>query len=320
MKRPPVPPPDNPGDVLARIAERLPSLTASEARIAGYVAEHPHQALLLSAVQLGELVGASDMSVLRAARSLGYGGWPELRRALGSQISLTTHPASRLSTRLKVTRRESEESLLDIVFEEARERLAISRSYLEADAFARAVRMVSAASTVHVFGVGVSSVSAEYLTTKLLRRGIVARKAPGMGFAFADSLLGLREGDLFIAFAPGRPFSELDVAFAEAGRLGVSTLLFTDKYRDDYVDRVSCVLRTASSAGGLTGENFPAMVAVDALILALGHVDPQTAMDTSRRLNRIRRALRKNPPRRRLAPPDGAPAPGTDQEDDDREG
>ncbi len=286
---------DNPGDVLARISERLPLLTAGETRIAQYIAEQPQQALLMSAVQIGETLGASDMTVLRTARSLGYNGWPELRRALGSQLALTVHPAKRLSTRLTVTKRESHASLLDIVFEEARERLATSRTYLEAEEFSRAVRMVSAASTVHAFGVGVSSVSAEYLTVKLLREGVLARHAPGMGFAFADSLLGLRAGDLLVAFAPGRQFTELDVAFADAKRLGVSTLLFTDKYRDAYVDRVDCVIRTASSAGGLTGENFPAMIAIDALVLALGHVDPEGALATSRRLNKLRRALQRRP-------------------------
>lgn len=303
---------DNPGDVLARIQERMPLLTAGETRIAQYIAEQPEQALLMSAVRIGETLGASDMTVLRTARSLGYTGWPELRRALGSQLALTVHPANRLSTRLTVTKRESHASLLDIVFEEARERLATSRAYLETEEFSRAVRMVSVASTVHAFGVGVSSVSAEYLTVKLLREGILARHARGMGFAFADSLLSLREGDLLVAFAPGREFSELDVAFAEAKRLGASTVLFTDKYRDAYVDRVDCVIRTASSAGGLTGENFPAMIAVDALILALGHVDPESALATSRRLNRLRRALRRRPGRPKVSSQD--PAEGDEPE------
>ena len=286
---------DNPGDVLTRIDERLAGLTAAETKVAQYIAAQPEQALLMSAVQLGEVLGASDMTVVRTARSLGYTGWPELRRALGSQLALTVSPAKRLSTRLTVTKRESHGSLLDIVFEEARERLATSRNYVDTEEFSRAVRLVSAAVTVHAFGVGVSAVSAEYLAVKLLRRGISARKAQGMGFAFADSLLGLRAGDLLVAFAPGSEFSELDVAFLEARRLGVSTLLFTDKYRDTYVDRVDCVIRTASSAGGLTGENLPAMVAIDALVLAVGHVDPDTALATSRRLNKIRRALRRQP-------------------------
>lgn len=286
---------DNPGDVLARIAERIASLTTGESRIAQFIVDQPEQALMMSAVQIGETVGASDMTVLRTARALGYNGWPELRRALGSQLALTVHPAKRLSTKLTVTKRESHSSLLDIVFEEARERLATSRGYLDADEFSKAVRLVSAASTVHVFGVGISNVSAEYLTTRLLREGVLARHAPGMGFAFADSLLALRAGDLLVAFAPGRVFTELDVAFAEAKRRGVSILLFTDKYRDTYVDRVDCVIRTASSPGGLTGENFPTMVAVDALALALGHVDPEAALTTSRRLTKLRRALQRRP-------------------------
>ncbi len=118
---------DNPGDVLTRIGERLPTLTAAESKVAQYISEQPEQALLMSAVQLGEVLGASDMTVVRTARSLGFTGWPELRRALGSQLALTVHPAKRLSTRLTVTKRESHSSLLDIVFEEARKRGSASR-------------------------------------------------------------------------------------------------------------------------------------------------------------------------------------------------
>lgn len=285
------------GDVLTRIADRLGSLSASEAKVARYVAENPEQALLMSAVQVGDTLGASDMTVVRAARSLGYDGWPDLRRALGAQRALTVHPARRLSTRLTSTRRESPATLLDIVFEEACERITMSRTYIDADAFAHAVRWVSSAGVVHTYGVGASSVSAEYLALKLQREGIRARHAKGMGFAFADAMLALREGDVLVLFAPGREFTEVAVVIEEARRLGLATILFTDKYRDAYVDRVDCVLRTASSAAGLTGENLPTLVAVDALVLAVGHVDPDKALATSRRLNSLRRALQRRPGR-----------------------
>ncbi|GII91372.1 transcriptional regulator [Sinosporangium siamense] len=51
-------------------------------RIAHYLAEHLHEAVFLSSVELAERAGVSQPSVTRFAAALGFAGYPELRNAL----------------------------------------------------------------------------------------------------------------------------------------------------------------------------------------------------------------------------------------------
>ncbi len=284
------------GSVMDRLARRLPSLTASEGRVARYIEAQPEQALLLSAARLAEHALTSDATVVRTARALGYSGWPDMRRALGAQLTLQTHPEARLATRLKVAANESTAGLIDTVFEEARERLALSRDDIDPSQFERASAALLEARSVFVFGVGVSAFCAGYFTAKLVRQGLRAGHMTGMGFQMADNLLRIDEGDALVLFAPGRTFRELDLAFAEAARVGARTVLFTGRHRHDYDERADAVIRVAGSAGGLTGETLSALVAADALLLALARHRPEGSRVSSKRLNRLRRELRRAQP------------------------
>ncbi|MFF8816919.1 MULTISPECIES: MurR/RpiR family transcriptional regulator [Leucobacter] len=281
------------GSARARIDAAASELSASETRVARFILEHAEQALLLSAAQVAELTGTSDTTVVRASRSLGFTGWTDLRRAIGAEITQITHPAARLSTRLNVTKRGSTRSLIATVFEEARERLEISQDDIVDTEFERAVEALRDASMIHTFGVGASAACASYLSTKLARIGLRARQASGMGFTFADDLMLLRTGDALVLFAPGRPFTELDLALAEARRLGVCSVLFTGRHRHEYDSRADIVIRCAGSAGGLTGETLSALVAADALTLAISQQTAAASKTASQHLNGLRRELRR---------------------------
>lgn len=292
---------DEPADVLGRFDERMPQLSAAEARIAQAILENTQQAVLLSSAQLAALAGTSDTTVVRMSRSLGFSGWAELKRALGSQLAQSTHPSQRLATRLGVTRDATPSEFVQTIFAEAGERLAITTGDLDAEAFERATAILDEAETIMAYGVGVSRLCAEYLGVSLSRIGRRTRVATAMGFAFADDLMQLREGDVLVVFAPGRTFAELDAAFAQARSAGARTVLVTGRYRHDYDAVADCVLHVAGSPGGLTGDLLTASVAVDALTLALASASPARATASSRQLNQLRRALTK--PRRTTADP-----------------
>jgi DNA-binding MurR/RpiR family transcriptional regulator len=69
-----------------RVAARFDSLTATERRVARYLADHPQEAAFASAEELGRATGTSDASVVRTAKALGFDGLPGLKRSLQSHI------------------------------------------------------------------------------------------------------------------------------------------------------------------------------------------------------------------------------------------
>ena len=68
----------------ARVGERGDSLAPAERRVAELLLDLGPEATLLSAAALAEQLGTSDATVVRTAKSLGYTGLAELRRALAA--------------------------------------------------------------------------------------------------------------------------------------------------------------------------------------------------------------------------------------------
>src|SRR5882757_4630923 len=67
-----------------RVAERGEELAPAERRVAQLLLDAGPEATLLSAAALAEQLGTSDATVVRTAKSLGYSGLAELRRALAA--------------------------------------------------------------------------------------------------------------------------------------------------------------------------------------------------------------------------------------------
>lgn len=68
--------------LLERIREKLPELTAGQAKIARFLLQNTKDAAFITASQVGQKVGVSESTVVRLAASLGYPGYPEMRNAL----------------------------------------------------------------------------------------------------------------------------------------------------------------------------------------------------------------------------------------------
>lgn len=71
-----------------RIASLLPSMQRTERRVAEAILEDRRTSVELTAQQLAEHVGVGRTSVIRAARSLGYESYPQLRVALVQELAL----------------------------------------------------------------------------------------------------------------------------------------------------------------------------------------------------------------------------------------
>ena len=71
------------------VSEHLAGLSPAEARVAMFMADHPHSVGHLSAARLAEAADASDATVIRTVRKLGFDGLAALREALAAELSLS---------------------------------------------------------------------------------------------------------------------------------------------------------------------------------------------------------------------------------------
>lgn len=272
---------------------RRSELRGAERVVADYIAAHPDRIVFMSALQLADAAGASDATVIRTAKSLGFSGFSDLKHAVGDSLMRNTDPALRLERRLTTSAEGTTPGdLLATVLDELRERLEETGRRNPPEAVDRAVALLAGARRVVTFGVGTSQVGADYLARRLRRIGVAAIRLEGMGFALADDLLGLRDGDVAVVYAPGRAFREVDVLVDEVDRLGGGVLLVSDTLDLEEHPR-HAVLRAPLSPGGISGEPLAAMALTDALLLALGRDDPARATETSTRLTGFRSALQR---------------------------
>src|SRR5688500_13954671 len=87
-----------------RVSERLlggsRSLTPALRRVAEYIDANRHEAISMSAIELGLAVGTSDATVVRAVQALGYAGLRELKEDLASVAVDRATPADNLNRTL----------------------------------------------------------------------------------------------------------------------------------------------------------------------------------------------------------------------------
>src|SRR5690625_3791026 len=64
---------------LVILKEMVNTLPPSEGKIAQYIIDYPQEAILLTALQLGENSKTSSAAVIRLCKSLGFNGFQELK-------------------------------------------------------------------------------------------------------------------------------------------------------------------------------------------------------------------------------------------------
>ncbi|WP_037068131.1 MurR/RpiR family transcriptional regulator [Pseudonocardia acaciae] len=275
---------------VGRLRERLADLSPAEQVVASYLRDHAEEVLFASADQIGKATGTSNATVIRAAKSLGYAGLPELRHDLGMGMIGQTRPSIRLRNRIEHAGHDAED-LLDSVFAEAGERIGETRRLVGAEELTAATELISSAREVVAFGLGLSSLTARYLVMRLGRLGRRGRDASATGFALPDELLALAAEDVVVMYVPGRLLPDCEVVLDHAAEVGAPVILVSDSLTSRLRDRVRVCLPAVHTPSGLTGEFLTSLVLTDALLLAVAARGEERAAATSELLTKLRGRL-----------------------------
>ncbi|ATL29649.1 MurR/RpiR family transcriptional regulator [Streptomyces formicae] len=282
----------------AAVRDQWEALSASERAVAQYLASAPPESLLFaSAQELGAASGTSNATVVRALQRLGYAGLPALKRELASDFTSAVAPEVRLKQRIAHVGRDLGDIWGD-VFDEAQERIEHARRLTPDDALRDAVGVLAEAAEIHCYGVAASELAARHMALALGRIGRRARYVGATGFALADHLLGIRQGDAVVVFQPGRALAEISVLVDRARAVGARVVLMTDELAELYGGRVDAVLTAPHTPTGITAEALTALVVADAVLLALTTLDEGRAVDTSHQLTALREQLLASRPRK----------------------
>jgi DNA-binding MurR/RpiR family transcriptional regulator len=271
----------------------LRTLPPAEQRMARFFVDRKKVVLLGSAAEIAQQAGTSDATVVRTARSLGFGGLSDLREALFAELAGSPSPGKRLKRTLDEAGDDAVGALRHVIglHEDV---LDVLKRYDFAASFAQAVEILTGAGRRQVFGIGPSGALAQYATLQFNRVGLTTTALCATGVALADQLLGLQPRDaiLMIAYAP--LYREVTIVLEQARRSQVPIVLVSDSLSPYVADDVAVVLPVPRGKANHLAMHGGTMVLIEAIIIGLAGQDRDRALAALDRLSSLRGAIDKD--------------------------
>jgi len=272
-----------------RVSALAGRATPAERRVIDVFMAQRERSLYASAVEIAESAQASDATVIRTARKLGYQGLEELRAALAADLRRDLTIVERMSNELS---RAGEGGHSALVAAAGTLRAALNGITALPDAqIDRVTTMLNNAQRVHVFGIGPSAFVAGYFAAQLVRLGFDARAITQTGLQCADDLLGLAAGDAVIALAYDRPYPEVTALFDRVRTLELHSALITSAGPRTPDDGADVIFRVPRGRSGGFGLHAGTMALLEGFLIAAARSDPERARRSLEALNASRQTL-----------------------------
>jgi DNA-binding MurR/RpiR family transcriptional regulator len=271
-------------------AAAVPRLSAAERSVVQFFQENREEVLVASAAALAKTIGTSDATVIRATQALGYSGLDELRRHLADELRASLSPAARIARTLGAVRSDAG-SALSVMIDTHIHALERLRSDISASQFETAIELMAKAKRIVVFGIGPSSALADYAAIQLGRFGIDSLSLTQTGLLLADGLHRLKSGDLIIALAYSRVYSEIEALLTRADRLRLPSILLTDSLGAALGKRVDLVLSVARGNSDWFSTHTATIGLLEALLVGLAAKRPTQTVASLKELNVLRSDL-----------------------------
>jgi len=273
----------------SRVLAALDTLAPAEQRIARFFIDQKQAVLLNSAAQIAERAGASDATVVRTARALGFESLSALRAALLSELTGMPSPGDRMERTLAETGGDALRHVMSI-HEKALEAL---RDQQFAVSFERCIDILAGAARRHVFGIGPSGAMADYASLQFNRIGLPTNALSVSGIALADRLLWVGKGDAVLMMAYAPLYREVDILLDHAARHDVPVILISDDLGPLVAGKVAEILPLPRGNADHLAMHGGTMVLIEAMIVALAARNKEAALDSLDQLSMLRGSIDK---------------------------
>ncbi|MBM7049951.1 MULTISPECIES: MurR/RpiR family transcriptional regulator [Rhizobium] len=273
----------------SRVIAVLDALAPAEQRIARFFIDQKQTVLLNSAAQIAQLAGASDATVVRTARALGFESLSALRAALLSELTGMPSPGDRMERTLAETGGDALRHVMGI-HEKALEAL---RHEKFAVSFERCIDILAGAARRHVFGIGPSGAMADYASLQFNRIGLPTNALSASGIALADRLLWIGKGDAVLVMAYAPLYREVEVLLDQAARHDVPVILISDDLGPLVAGKVAEILPLPRGNADHLAMHGGTMVLIEAMIVALAARNKEAALDSLDQLSMLRGSIDK---------------------------
>jgi len=274
----------------ARVDACFSKISPAEKRVARFFQDNREEVLITSASSLAKQASASDATVVRTAKALGFTGLEDLRRTLAREIRENASPASRMARTIKATG-DDLSSALQVTLDINQRSLKNLRNEILPEVFEKTVGSIVAARRTFIFGIGPSSAMADYFSIELNRLGLDTMSLTHTGMLLADDIQKFAQGDLLIIFAYDRVYQEVQVLLDQADLYKMPKILVSDTLGTRLHHRVDLVLPAARGQINMLSMHTATLALIEAILVGVAMAQPEKSLTKLESLNRIRSAL-----------------------------
>ncbi|RHO19453.1 MurR/RpiR family transcriptional regulator [Amedibacterium intestinale] len=217
-------------DVLEIINDHYDELFSAEKKVADFVLNYPEKVIMLNVSELSSNSGASEATVVRACKHLGFDGYYQMRLLLSR--SLGKSEQKDISVDMNSVQK---------IFSYEVDRIHNLANSIHADELLMAAKLILQSSVVHIVGVGNTVPIVMDLGFRLERNGIrcMYNSVPEL-FYNHISLAG--NNDIVIAFSRTGASTQVVRAVEYAREKGMKIIVVTGELNKQLVDKADCVI------------------------------------------------------------------------------
>jgi len=274
-----------------RLRKRRTVLSPSLLTVADYIDGHRYAVLGKSALDIARETGTSDATVIRAIQMLGFDGLIDLKDTLAAHIGQTDSPSEKMALTTDEIGR-GVDAAIDFMLEDQKHALAALSSDENRRGIGEAVRILSRAKRIGVFGIGASGIIATYAARLFMRSGYPSYSLNSTGIMLAEQLLEMAEGDVVVAMMHGRVHNEGMAVITEAARLSVPIVLIVGKIDSPLLKHAAAHIVIPRAKSEHVALHAPMLTCVETIMLGLAATDRDRTLASIDRLMEIRQQVR----------------------------
>ena len=262
--------------LITKVKSRFQDLTEVEKRVADFIMEEPEKVLYMTVSELASASKVSDASIIRFARDLGFDSFQQLKIALAKE----REEAEINEKDITISKDDSAKEIAEKTKLSCIKAIDDTNSIVDVKKLEDAVRAISGAKRVEVYGVGTSAAVAMVIQYKLIRLGISC-KAYDDPHIQAMSASTMNFGDVVIGVSHTGSTKDTVDSVKIAKEHGAFVISITDHPKSPIAKYSDIVLETFSRETPVKSGAGRSIVAqiflIETLIGLLYSLDPQKA-------------------------------------------
>lgn len=255
-------------DLMNKIQNNLSKFSKGQRLIAKYIIEHYDKAAFLTASKLGATVGVSESTVVRFATELGYGGYPQLQKALQEMIRNKLTAVQRMEV---TSDRMGDQDILRTVLTSDIDKIRMTLDEIDRGSFEAVVETILNARHIYILGVRSSAALSDFLGFyfNLLFDNVRLVHTNSVSEIF-EQLLRVGEDDVVLGVSFPRYSKRTLKALEYCKNSGATVIALTDSRVSPLSQTADYTLLAKSDMASFVDSLVAPLSVVNALIVAIG--------------------------------------------------